>query len=134
MKTEKLDKANFDTTIAGTDKPVLVDFYADWCGPCRKLAPILDKIVTDNQGKVLLGKYDVDKHKEIAGREGKDARRRIKQLGQEEQWAVDEGVPLNMDQGVNTEDTDERTNGTRAEGQVQEHRPRSDGTAVGDPA
>ncbi len=51
-------------------KVVVMDFYADWCGPCRQLAPILDHIATVNSGVVLIGKVDVDEYPELAAREG----------------------------------------------------------------
>lgn len=49
---------------------MLVDFHADWCGPCRKLSPILEKIVQEHEGLVLVGKVNVDLNKELAAKEG----------------------------------------------------------------
>ncbi len=48
----------------------MIDFYADWCGPCRQLAPRLEKIATENGGKVTIYKLDIDKHKKIAAQYG----------------------------------------------------------------
>jgi thioredoxin 1 len=49
-----------------SQQPLLVDFYADWCGPCQTLAPILDQVVADLNGKIILFKVNVDKHPQLA--------------------------------------------------------------------
>lgn len=49
-----------------SQEPLLVDFYADWCGPCQTLSPVLEKVVTELQGKVTLFKVNVDKHPQLA--------------------------------------------------------------------
>lgn len=52
--------ANWDTEVLKSDTPVLVDFWATWCGPCRQIAPSIDALATENLGKVKIGKLDVD--------------------------------------------------------------------------
>ena len=54
------------TTLLESQGPLLVDFYADWCGPCQTLAPVLEKVVVELQGKVTLFKVNVDKHPQLA--------------------------------------------------------------------
>ena len=54
------------TTLLESQGPLLVDFYADWCGPCQTLSPVLEKVVTELQGKVSLFKVNVDKHPQLA--------------------------------------------------------------------
>lgn len=60
----------FDQVLAGTDAPVLVDFYADWCGPCRMLAPVVDEVAQAHAGTVVVLKVDTDRHPGISERFG----------------------------------------------------------------
>ena len=62
-----LTDANFDETIK-KNKLVLVDFWANWCGPCRALAPTIEELAKENSGKVLIGKLDVDENSATASR------------------------------------------------------------------
>ena len=65
-----LSATDYPAFIAQADRLVVVDFYADWCGPCRTLGPILERVVASQGAQVALGKLDVDKAKEIAMQEG----------------------------------------------------------------
>jgi thioredoxin 2 len=60
--------ANFETTVARTTLPVVVDCWADWCGPCHALAPTIDALARDYAGRVIVGKLDVDANPATAGR------------------------------------------------------------------
>jgi thioredoxin 2 len=66
----KVTDADFDTVIGGTQVPVLVDFYADWCGPCRMMAPTLDEFAHDRTGDVLVLKLDTEANRASAARFG----------------------------------------------------------------
>lgn len=63
------EKNTKDVTYLGT-KPCIVDFYADWCGPCRKLSPILEELSKEYKGKIIVYKVDTDKEKQLAGELG----------------------------------------------------------------
>lgn len=59
---------SFDTEVLQSDLPVLVDFWAEWCGPCRMIAPTVDSFADEYAGKVKVGKVNVDEHSSIAAR------------------------------------------------------------------
>jgi thioredoxin 1 len=61
-----ITKENFDTEVIRSEIPVLVDFWAAWCGPCRMVAPVVDEIAKDYEGKVKVGKINVDEQNELA--------------------------------------------------------------------
>ena len=62
----KLSSENFEKEVLNSEQPVLVDFYADWCGPCKMMAPIVEGLANDLQGKVKVGKINVDEHQDLA--------------------------------------------------------------------
>jgi len=65
-----LTDANFEELVIKSDKPVLVDFWAEWCGPCRMVGPIVEEIGNEYEGKAVIGKVDVDENPGITGRFG----------------------------------------------------------------
>ena len=61
-----LTKENFAQEVLNADQPVLVDFWETWCGPCRMLAPVIEQIAAENEGKLKVGKVNVDEQEELA--------------------------------------------------------------------
>ena len=66
----EITDSNFEKTVLNSSKPVLVDFWAAWCGPCRMVGPIIDEISTEYADKAVVGKVDVDANQEFAAKYG----------------------------------------------------------------
>jgi thioredoxin len=67
-KVQTLTDTNFDQSVIKSGKPVLVDFWAEWCGPCRRLAPAVDAIATEYDGRATVAKMNVDENPNVPGR------------------------------------------------------------------
>ncbi len=68
-KTLELTDATFDETIK-SDKPVLVDFWAEWCGPCKMIGPVVEELASDYEGKAVIAKLNVDENPQVTARFG----------------------------------------------------------------
>ena len=66
----EITDANFEEIVLKSTKPVMVDFWAEWCGPCRMLGPIIEEVSNDYEGKAVVGKLDVDSNQEFAAKFG----------------------------------------------------------------
>jgi len=70
MATIKVDSGNFDAQILAAPEPVVVDFWAEWCGPCKMIAPALEEIATEMAGQVRIAKINIDENPELATKFG----------------------------------------------------------------
>lgn len=70
MGVKSVTDDSFDAEVLGAAKPVLVDFWAEWCGPCRMVGPVVEEIAQEMSGKALVGKLDVDSNPQIATQYG----------------------------------------------------------------
>jgi thioredoxin 1 len=70
MATVKVDNSNFQTEVLESAEPVVVDFWAEWCGPCKMIAPSLEEISTELAGKVKVAKLNIDENPELAAKFG----------------------------------------------------------------
>ncbi|MDA3820454.1 MAG: thioredoxin [Candidatus Delongbacteria bacterium] len=66
----EITNENFDELVVNADKPVVIDLWAEWCGPCRMLTPIMEELGTEYDGKAIIGKVDVDSNPDIAAKYG----------------------------------------------------------------
>ena len=68
--TKEFTDDNFETEVIQSAQPVLVDFWAEWCGPCRQIAPAVDEIAVEYEGRAVVGKVNIDHHPDIASQYG----------------------------------------------------------------
>lgn len=70
MAAAHINQDDFDATVLQSDKPVMVDFFAEWCGPCKMAAPVIDQLAQEFADKAVIVKVDVDTNNELAGKYG----------------------------------------------------------------
>ncbi len=70
MSVLKINNENYEEEVLKSNKPVIIDFYADWCGPCRMMSPIIDEIAEEKAESIKVGKVNVDENQELAMKYG----------------------------------------------------------------
>lgn len=70
MSVLKINSENYEEEVLKADKPVIIDFYADWCGPCRMMSPIIDEIAEEKADSIKVGKVNVDENQDLAMKYG----------------------------------------------------------------
>ena len=70
MTTKAISDSSFQADVLGSDVPVLVDFWAEWCGPCKMIGPALEEIADELAGKVVIAKHNIDDHPDMPGKLG----------------------------------------------------------------
>ena len=70
MSTVSIDKTNFSKEVLASEQPVLIDFWAPWCGPCRMLSPVVEQIAKEKAGTIKVGKVNIDEEPELAAKFG----------------------------------------------------------------
>src|SRR5213592_1837245 len=70
MSTHKVTDATFDAEVLKSTTPVVVDFWAEWCGPCKMIAPVLDELAAEYEGKIKIGKANIDEQQQLANNYG----------------------------------------------------------------
>jgi len=68
--TIEINETNFESEVLNSQQPVVVDFWAEWCGPCKMLAPVLDEIATEQKGRAKVAKVNIDENPSLAARYG----------------------------------------------------------------
>lgn len=67
---KNITKASFENDVTNSDLPVLIDFWASWCGPCKMFSPVVDAFASENEGKVVVGKINIDEEPDLAAKYG----------------------------------------------------------------
>ena len=70
MPTKPVTDSSFESEVIKSDKPIVVDFWAEWCGPCRIIGPVVDELANEYDGKVVIGKVNVDNNSELSAKYG----------------------------------------------------------------
>ena len=70
MATKQVTDDNFENEVLKSEKPVLVDFWAEWCGPCRMIGPVVEELHTEYEGKAIIGKVNVDNNPNVSAQFG----------------------------------------------------------------
>ena len=102
MATVKVDNNNFQSEVLNSSEPVVVDFWAEWCGPCKMIAPALEEISNEMSGKVKIAKLNIDENPELAAQFGvrsiptlaifKDGQIASRQVGAKPQAALEQWI------------------------------------------